>query len=85
MFASMLLTASPNLFDDPAARSFLGQLERFAATMFRAVASRSGGAPTAESRDRLGSEMAQLQTSIQPLLARIPAEDQPLLEGSEQG
>jgi len=85
MFASMLLTASPNLFDDPAARSFLGQLEAFAASMFRMVSARSRGGPTADARDRLGSELAQLQASVQPLVARIPTEDQSLLEGSDQG
>lgn len=40
--ASMLLTASPSLFDDPEAHRFLDQVERFSISMFRA-ANRSSG------------------------------------------
>jgi hypothetical protein len=79
--ASMLLTASPSLFDDPEARRFLEQVERFSVSMLRAVAPSSATALSPESRKRLTSEMAHLNTTVAPLLARIPLKDRTLLEG----
>jgi hypothetical protein len=79
--ASMLLTASPSLFDDPVARRFLEQLERFSASMFGTASARSRGVPGADDRARLASEMSRLQATVKPLLARIPSEDRSLLEG----
>jgi hypothetical protein len=79
--ASMLLTASPSLFDDPEARRFLEQVERFSVSMFRAVSASSGAALSADSRERLTAEMSQLEATVQPLLARIPLKDRASLEG----
>ncbi len=79
--ASMLLTASPSLFDDPEARRFLEEVEHFSVSMLRAVAPSSATALSAHSRERLTSELAQLQTTVAPLLARIPHKDRTLLEG----
>jgi hypothetical protein len=83
--ASMLLTASPNLFDDPAARQFLGQVERFSASMIHTVDASSPAALSPESRQRLTAEMSELETIVQPLLARIPVNDRALLEGPSEG
>jgi len=77
--AGMLLTASPSLFDDPLARQFLDQVERFSVAMFRASA--SSAAPNADDREGLTAEMSQLETTVEPLLARIPLKDRALLEG----
>jgi hypothetical protein len=82
--ASMLLAASSSLFDDPAARLFLGQAERVAATMFRSASASSGGALGADDRGRLMSEMSRLHATVEPLVARIPAEDRSVLEGPDQ-
>jgi hypothetical protein len=79
--ASMLLTASPSLFDDPAARRFLEEVERFSVSMRRTVSGPSTAALTSETRERLTAEMSQLKTTVEPLLARIPPKDRALLEG----
>jgi hypothetical protein len=79
--AGMLLTASPNLFDDPTARRFLEQVERFSVSMFRIVTTSSGGGPGVDRGEGLASELSVLQTTVEPLLARIPAQDRQLLEG----
>jgi hypothetical protein len=83
--ASMLLTASPNLFDDPAARRFLEQVERFSVSMLRTVSTSSAAALNSANRERLTTEMSQLQTTVEPLLARIPPQDRALLEGPPDG
>lgn len=83
--ASMLLTASPSLFDDPTARRFLEQVERFSLSMYRTVATSStpvAPVPSDENRTLLASELTQLRVTVEPLLARIPPEDRSLLEGS---
>jgi hypothetical protein len=79
--ASMLLTASPSLFDDPAARRFLEEVERFSVSMLRTVSGPSTAALTSETRERLTAEMSQLKTTVEPLLARNPPKDRALLEG----
>jgi hypothetical protein len=79
--ASMLLTASPSLFDDPVARRFLEQVERFSVSMLRTVSTAPGTTATSDGRDRLASEMSELHAAIDPLLARIPTKDRALLEG----
>jgi hypothetical protein len=75
--ASMLLTASPSLFDDPAARRFLEQVERFSVSLFRS----SDGVLSAHGRERLTAEMSELENAVRPLLERIPLKDRALLEG----
>ena len=82
--AGMLLTASSSLFDDPAARRFLEQVERFSVSMISAL-SASAAALSPESRTRLTVEMSELGSVVKPLLARIPPEDRALLEGSPEG
>ena len=79
--ASMVLTASPSLFDDPAARRFLEQVEHFSVSMFHAVSVSPAAALSAENRERLTADMSQLEASVKPLLARIPPQDRAMLEG----
>jgi len=78
-FASMLLTASPSLFDDPVARSFLEQVQRLSGSMFRAVSASSRGPLNTTARTSLAADMSELQTAAQPLLARVSTADQSLL------
>ena len=92
--ASMLLTASAGLFDDPVARRFLEESERFTASMLQTVRRRSGnqqsgdksdtksGDERAES-DRAGlrSGMSRLSETVAPLMARLAPEDRSVLEG----
>lgn len=80
--ATMLLTASPSLFDDSEARRFLDQVERFSVSMFRTVQASSEGPVSAGDRARLTAEMSDLRATVEPLLARIPAADRSALEGS---
>ncbi len=79
--ASMLLTASPNLFDDPIARRFLTQLQRVTGSMFRLVLVPAGQARRPADRDRLSADMAELRSAVEPLLTRISIQDQSTLEG----
>jgi hypothetical protein len=83
--ASMVLTAAPNLFDDPVARKFLEEVERFSVSMVRIVSVSSAGEVSAEDGRRLASEMARLKEFVNPLLNRIPAGDRNLLEGGSTG
>ena len=82
--AGMLLTASPSLFDDPEARRFLEQLERFSVSMFRSLSASPDGVPSQDGRERLAAGMSQLKATVDPLVARIPSEDRLVLEGSPQ-
>jgi hypothetical protein len=82
--AGMLLTASPSLFDDPEARRFLDQVERFSVSMFRTLSASSGNVQGSDGRERLAAGMAQLKATVEPLVTRIPAEDRLVLEGSPQ-
>ncbi len=82
--ASMLLTASPNLFDDPEARRLLEEVERFSVSMIRTVSSSSATTLSTQNREQLAAEMAKLKTTVAPLLARIPLQDRALLEGSPE-
>jgi hypothetical protein len=80
----MVLTASPSLFEDPDARLFLAQVERFSVRMLRAASSATGGTIGTDEAHRLAAEMDRLQTTVAPLLDRIPPEERSLLEGAEQ-
>jgi hypothetical protein len=82
--ASMLLTASPSLFDDPEAHRFLDQVERFSVSMFRVAHASSESVLSATNRERFKVEMAQLKATVEPLLMRIPLQDRALLEGSTE-
>ncbi len=83
--ASMVLTAAPNLFDDPVARKFLEEVERFSVSMVRIVSRSPTGAVSTEDGRRLASEMARLKEFVNPLLNRIPTGDRNLLEGGGTG
>jgi hypothetical protein len=82
--ATMLLSASPSLFDDPAARVFLEQVERLSVTMLRAARTPAGKTIATDDRDRLHTEMTRLTETVQPLLIRIPPEERHLLEGESK-
>jgi len=82
--ASMVLTASSSLFDDPVARAFLAQTERMAGVMFRTSSATSAAGPGTKERDRLASEMSRLKAAVTPLLGRIPAEERSILEGPSE-
>lgn len=71
--ASMLLTASPSLFDDPVARLFLEDIQRLAGDLYRALEA-AAGAPSDTARERLATQMRQVHSSAGPLVARLPAE-----------
>ena len=81
----MLLTASSGLFDDPVARRFLEESERFTASMLRSVTrksgDKSGASPGDGDRERLQSGMSRLSESVAPLMARLSPEDRSVLEG----
>ena len=78
--ASMLLTAAPELFDDPLARRFLKEVERFSVSVFR-MATASRGQLSEDDRAHLESAMTQLHAAVEPLFVRIPDADRALLEG----
>ena len=82
--AGMLLTASPSLFDDPEARRFLEQVERFSVLMFRTLSASSGDGQGPDGHERLATAMNDLKATVEPLVARIPTEQRLLLEGSPQ-
>lgn len=80
--ASMLLTASPSLYNDRATRAFLEHMERFLVLMFRAVPASAGGELSSENRARLASEISGLHSAVQPLRIRLPSADRSLLDVS---
>jgi hypothetical protein len=82
--ATMLLTASTGLFDDPEARRFLEESERFTATMLRSVTRKTGDGPGDGARERLESGMSRLRETVAPLMARLSPEDRSVLEGSAE-
>lgn len=77
---NMLLTAAPRLFDDPEARRFLEETERFSVSVFR-TAAQSRGQLNEGDRAELEVAMAELQAAVHPLFERIPDADRALLEG----
>jgi hypothetical protein len=81
--ANMLLIAAPMLFDDPTARAFLEEAQRFSALMIRIAVARTGTALTGQDRQRLSDGAARLQTAVAPLIARLPKPDAAILEGDD--
>lgn len=79
--AGMLLSASPSLFDDPEARRFLEAIERLSGAAVHSVLTSRGGGSTVEDRQQLVTLWADVESAVQPLLARIPGDDRSLLEG----
>ncbi|MFZ0664425.1 MAG: hypothetical protein WAM97_01630 [Acidimicrobiales bacterium] len=81
-FASMLLTASSTLFDDPVARTFLEEVQRMAALMVRALNSRTDGRITPKNHQKLKDQMARVDAAVAPLVGRIPREERSAIEDS---
>jgi hypothetical protein len=72
---SMVLIAAPALFDDPEARDFMEQAERFSALLVRIGLSRPGQGVTDADRDKLSKAKDAMSAAVQPLLARLPRSD----------
>jgi hypothetical protein len=72
--ASMLLAASPNLYNDRWSRAFLDQTERTLVIMSRVIGS-SEGALDATALGRIDREMTQLLERVEPLRARFPIDE----------
>jgi hypothetical protein len=86
--ASNLLVAAPSLFDDPAARVFLLQVDQLMSALVEAVA-QSGRPPDAQNPDAQTSDhltdlMAKAQQAYEPLLARFPPDYQSRLGALSQ-
>jgi ABC-type protease/lipase transport system fused ATPase/permease subunit len=71
--ANMLLTSSPNLFDDPDARIFLENVQRLTGVMFRASSSSLIGHAGKPSRESITTAMDGLHASATPLIQRLSA------------
>ncbi|MGA3216202.1 MAG: hypothetical protein ABSD97_11010 [Acidimicrobiales bacterium] len=83
--ASMLLVASPALFDDPEARLFLEDVQRLAATMYGALALHkiSPAAPPEDGDGtvaRLHAGRLKMDARVRPLAARLADKDRVPLE-----
>jgi hypothetical protein len=77
---SMLLTASPALFEDPEARRFLEEMERFSGLVVVRLR-RSDGTLADGDRQRLEAEFSKIEQTVAPLMARLPKTDDTLFEG----
>jgi hypothetical protein len=71
--AALLLPSSANLFEDPAARQFLVEVERFTGSVFRSVAPKRGREDRRDARELLTSSMSDLQATADPLIERLPS------------
>jgi hypothetical protein len=78
--AALLLAASAALFDDPAARAFLEQLQRSSASMVRVVRRASAGNAARDDDAQLEGVIADMQHAIIPLLRRIPDAEREMIE-----
>jgi hypothetical protein len=77
--ASMVLTASSSLFDDPAGREFLRWIQRLMGALY--VVSHAGSAGSqSDQLERVKAAMADLTVSVRPLLARVPPDLLPALD-----
>jgi len=68
---SMLLTASPNLFDDPQARSFLDEVQRATGAMVRLVSPAAAPGADGERLEALTRAMADVRDAMAPLAQRL--------------
>jgi hypothetical protein len=84
VLANMLLTASPALFEDPEARRFLEELERFSALVVSRFR-RSDGTLADDDRQHLEAEFSKVEQAVGPLRARLPTADESLFEGPRAG
>jgi hypothetical protein len=76
--ASMVLTASSSLFDDPAGREFVSRVQRLMGALYVVSAALAG--PEAANLEQVRAEMTALTASVRPLVARVPAELLPNLD-----
>ncbi len=77
--ASMILTASSSLFDDPAGREFLRSVQRLMGALYVVSYSASAGSEP-EKLQQVKAEMTALTASVQPLIKRVPPELLPTLD-----
>jgi hypothetical protein len=84
VLANMLLTASPALFEDPEARRFLEELERFSALVVSRLR-RSDDTLADDDRQQLEAEFSKVEQAVGPLRARLPTADESLFEGPRAG
>jgi hypothetical protein len=78
---NMLLTASPAFFEDPEARRFLEEVERFSGLIISRIR-RSDGTLADEDRQHLESEFSRVEQALRPLRARLPDADESIFEDS---
>ena len=78
--ANMLLTASPALFEDPEARRFLEEVERFSGLVLGRFR-RSDGTLADDDRQHLEAEFSKVEQAVRPLVERLPKPDESLFEG----
>jgi len=78
--ANMLLSASPALFEDPEARRFLEEVERFSALILSRL-HRDDGTLRDEDRQHLEAEFSNVEQAVGPLMERLPKTDESLFEG----
>jgi hypothetical protein len=83
--ASMLLSASTSLFDDPAARVFLTEVERFTGSVFRSVTSAGRDDQSLGDGDPLAQSISDLRATAEPLLDRLPTEVRTALQERPYG
>jgi hypothetical protein len=85
--ASMVLSASSSLFDDPVGREFLRRVQRLMGALY--VVSYAPSASSEPGKlEQVRAEMAELTASVRPLMARVPHELLPTLDelqGTEGG
>jgi hypothetical protein len=79
--ASMLLSASPALFEDPDARRFLEEVERFSGLILSKIHS-SNGTLAEDDRRYLDAEFSKVEHAVGPLMARLSTTDRSLFEGT---
>jgi hypothetical protein len=77
--ANMVLTASSSLFDDPAGREFLRQVQRLMGVLYVLSYSASAGSESGK-LEQVRAEMTALTASVRPLMARVPPELFPTLD-----
>jgi hypothetical protein len=80
VLANMLLTASPAFFDDPEARRFLEEVERFSGLILSRL-HKSDGTLADDDRRHLEAEFSKVEQTVSPIMARVPKADESLFEG----
>ena len=77
--ANMLLTASPVLFEDPEARQFLEEAERFSGLILSRI-HKSDGTIGDDDLKHLETEYVKVEQAVRPLMTRLPKADESLFE-----